>query len=231
MDFLLDLFFPPRCIFCSAILPQGGGRLCPSCTKNLPFVEDRKVLRKIGKYTCAVTFYYDDPVTQGIRALKFRSRQYRAHYFANYLAQTVAEHLGGEFDAVTYVPVHFVRRFRRGFDQSKLLAKATAEIWGVNLLSTLRKTRNNPPQSTVKDPEARRKNVQNAYSVIDPHAFRGKRLLLIDDVVTSGNTLIACADELLAAGAASVVCAALAGGHSEKNNGNLVYSPTIPGKK
>ena len=216
IDFLLDLLFPSRCISCGTVLPQGGGRLCSSCAKNLPFVEDSKVLRKIGKYTCAVTFYYDGPVTQGIHALKFRSRQYRANYFANYLAQTVAEHLSGKFDAVTFVPVHSLRRFRRGFDQSKLLAKATAEIWEVNLLSTLRKTRNNPPQSTVKDPEARRKNVQNAYSSIAPDTFQGKRLLLIDDVVTSGNTLIACADELLAAGAASVVCAALAGGHSEK---------------
>ena len=216
MEFLLDLFFPPRCIFCSTVLPQGGGHLCPSCAKNLPFVEDRNILRQIGKYTCAVTFYYDGPVKQGIRALKFRARKYRTAYFAEYLVQTAAEHLGGEFDTVTFVPVHFLRRLRRGFDQSRLLAEASAELWEVDLLTTLRKTRNNPPQSTVKDPEARRKNVQNAYAAIKPASLQGKRILLIDDVVTSGNTMIACADELLAAGAASVVCAALAGGHARK---------------
>ena len=213
---LLDFFFPPRCLFCGKVMPRTGDGLCESCAKNLPFIEDGKILRKIGKYTCAVTFYYEGVVQQGIRAMKFRSRRQRAARFAPYLAQTVAEHLGGEFDAVTYVPVHFLRRLHRGFDQSRLMGAAAAKIWDTKLLKTLRKTRNNPPQSTVKDPEERRKNVQNAYAAVNPEAFCGKRLLLIDDVVTSGSTLTACADELLAAGAASVVCAALAGGHPEK---------------
>ena len=213
---LLSLLFPPRCIFCGTVLPLGSGRTCAACAKNLPYVEDGNILRKTGKYTCAVTFYYEGVVQQGVRAMKFRGCPGRAAAFAPYLAQTVAEHLGGEFDAVTFVPVHFLRRFRRGFDQSKLIAEAAAKIWDTQLLETLQKTRNNRPQSSVKDPEARRKNVQNAYAAVNIEAFRGKRLLLIDDVVTTGSTLTACADELLAAGAASVVCAAFAGGHPEK---------------
>lgn len=212
---ILDFFFPPRCIFCGKVMSQTGSGVCEICAKNLPFVEEGKILRKIGKYTCAVTFYYEGVVQQGILAMKFRSRLHRAAHFAPFLARTVAEHLGGEFDAVTFVPVHFLRRWRRGFDQSKLLAKAAAALWDTKILPTLYKKRNNPPQSTVKGHEARRKNVQNAYTAIHPDSFRGTRLLLIDDVVTSGQTLIACADELLAAGAASVVCAALAGGHPE----------------
>ena len=215
-NFIFSLLFPPRCIFCGAVLPHGSGATCPTCAKNLPYVEDSNILRKIGKYTCAVTFYYEGTVQQGIRAMKFRGRRGRAARFAPYLARTVAEHLGGEFDAVTFVPVHFLRRVRRGFDQSKLIADAAAGIWDTKLLETLQKTRNNPPQSSVKDPEERRRNVQNAYTAVNIEAFRGKRLLLIDDVVTTGSTLTACADELLAAGAASVVCAALAGGHPEK---------------
>jgi len=217
-NFFLSLLFPPRCIFCGEVLPHGGGDTCPTCAKKLPYVEDGNILRQIGKYTCAVTFYYEDAVQQGIRAMKFRGRKNRAERFAPYLAQTVAEHLGGEFDAVTFVPVHFLRRVRRGFDQSKLIAAAAADIWDTKLLTTLRKTRNNSPQSSVKDPEARRRNVLNAYTAVNTEAFHGKRLLLIDDVVTSGNTLTACADELLAAGAASVVCAALAGGHPGKKH-------------
>ena len=215
-NLIFSLLFPPRCIFCGAVLPPGSGDTCAACTKKLPYVEDGNILRKIGKYTCAVTFYYEAAVQQGIRALKFRGRKNRAEHFAPYLAQTVAEHLGGEFDAVTYVPIHFLRHVHRGFDQTKLIAEAAADIWEVKLLKTLRKTRNNRPQSSVKDPEARRKNVQNAYTAVNIESFRGKRLLLIDDVVTSGSTLTACADELLAAGAASVVCASLAGGHAKK---------------
>ncbi len=211
----LDLLFPPKCIFCGAVMAHMGDGVCSACTKNLPFIEDGRILRKIGKHTCAVTFYYDGVVRDGIHAMKFHGRRARAERFAPFLARTVAEKLGGEFDAVTYVPIHPLRRIRRGYDQTLLLAEATARLWNVELGKNLRKIRNIPPQSLVKDPEKRRKNVQNAYAVPHPEQVRGRRLLLIDDVVTSGATLTVCADALLAAGAASVVCAALAGGHRE----------------
>ena len=214
LNTLLNIFFPPRCIFCGAVMAQGT--VCADCAKHLPYVKDDNILRTVGKYTCAVTFYYDGTVRSGIRAMKFRARRCRARQFAPYLAQTVAEHLGGEFDAVTFVPIHPIRRLRRGFDQSKLIAGAAAEIWEVKLFTTLRKIRNNPPQSSVKDPEERRRNVQGVYAAVNTADIAGRRFLLIDDVVTSGHTLMACADVLLAAGAQSVVCAALAGGREGK---------------
>ena len=78
-------------------------------------------------------------------------------------------------------------------------------------LPVLRKIRNNPPQSTVKTPAERRANVLGAYIVPQPQRAMGKRFLLIDDVVTTGSTMAACARCLMDAGAESVVCAALAG--------------------
>ena len=196
-------------------MPRSGDGLCTDCAKNLPYVNDGNILRKIGKYTCAVTFHYEGPVRDGIRALKFHGCEGRAARVAPYLAQTVAEHLAGEFDTVTYVPISFQRRIARGYDQSQLLASAAAALWGCKLEKTLRKVRNTPPQSSLKDPRQRRKNAQDAYRPLSPDRLRGKRFLLIDDVVTSGSTLETCADELLAAGAASVVCAALAGSSSK----------------
>lgn len=214
---LLDFFFPPKCIFCGAVMAHMGDGVCSSCAKILPFIEDGKILRKIGKHTCAVTFYYDGIVRDGIHAMKFHGKRSRAARFAPFLVRTAAEHLGGAFDAVTYVPVHPLRRFRRGYDQTLLLAGAAAKLWDAELEKTLRKTRNIPPQSLVESPAKRRQNVQNAYTVPNPERVRGRRFLLIDDVVTTGATLTVCADELLAAGAASVVCAALAGGHRENS--------------
>lgn len=213
---LLDIFFPPRCIFCGTVMASSAREVCPHCENHLPFCAEGDILRKIGNDTCAVTFYYDGVVQQGIRAMKFGAKRGRAKRFAPYLARTVAEQLGGTFDAVTYVPIHPLRRLRRGFDQTQLLAATAAEIWQVPLLTTLRKIRNNPPQSTVKHPQERRENVKNVYAAVQTSGFYGKRLLLIDDVVTSGQTLAACVRVLMAAGAQSVVCAALAGGHAEK---------------
>lgn len=213
----LDLLFPPRCPFCGTLLPIDSETICPDCKNNLPYIPSGKILRKVGNHTCAVTFYYEDMVRSGIRALKFSGRSARAKAFAPYLVRTVAEELGGAFDAVTYVPISIQRRFRRGYDQTELLARHTAAAWGVKAERTLRKMRNNPPQSGLKTLRERRENVQNVYALCRHADIAGRRFLLIDDITTSGSTMIICADLLLSAGAASVVCAALAGGHPETN--------------
>ena len=213
---ILDLLIPPRCAFCGAIMPRRDSGVCTACEKALPFRPEGKIVRKAEQFDCAVTFYYEDMVRTGIHAMKFRRRPQRTRVFAQYLAQTVAEELGGQFDAVTYVPVHPLRRLVRGYDQSRLLAEACARIWQVKTVKTLWKTRNNPPQSSVKTPAGRRANVLGAYRPRQSAAIAGTRFLLIDDVVTTGSTLSACAQALMLAGAQSVVCAALAGDRQQR---------------
>lgn len=211
---LLDLLFPPKCAFCGRLTQDSAG-LCPDCAGTLPFREEENVLVRIGEagHLCAVALYYEGAVKLGVRALKFGGHSWRAEVFARYIAQAAAEHLSGQFDAVTFVPVSPLRNFRRGFDQARLLAQGAAELWGVRAEATLRKVRHNRAQSSLEDPALRRKNVENAYIVPNPARVAGRRFLLIDDVCTTGSTMAACADKLLEAGAAGVVCAALAGGH------------------
>lgn len=212
---LLDLLFPPRCAFCGRLL-DGRGDVCPACEGTLPFRgEDALTAIGEGRYPCAVALYYDGPVREGVRALKFGGKSWRAKVFARYIAQTAAERLGGEFDAVTYVPVSALRNFRRGFDQARLLAEGAAGIWGARAEPALKKRRHNRAQSSLQKPEERRQNVRGVYAVPHPERVRGRRFLLIDDVCTTGSTMSAAADALMAAGAESVVCAALAGGHGK----------------
>lgn len=210
--FLLDLLFPPRCPFCGQLTESSRDPVCPGCKASLPRIPDKQVLRQVAGFPCTVTFYYEEPVKDGIHALKFGKKAWRAGFFGQYIAQSAAEHLSGQFDAVTFVPISRRRNIRRGFDQSRLLAEAAASLWGVKVIPTLRKTRHTVPQSTLSDPKARAANVLGAYQPIRPHQISGKRFLLIDDVLTTGSTLSACAGTLLAAGAQSVVCAVLAGG-------------------
>lgn len=219
---ILDLLFPPKCAFCGALIEKGD--VCEACENSLPFREEENMVRLIGDnhYPCAVAFYYDDMVEDGIKALKFSWKSWRAKVFARYIAQAAAERLGGEFDAVTFVPVSLLRNFERGFDQARLLAEETAGIWGVKTEPVLRKVRHTRAQSTLTDPVRRKQNVQGAYAVTRPDRVRGRRFLLIDDVCTTGSTMAAAADALLAAGAERVVCAALAGGRR---------SPTSPTDK
>ena len=99
---------------------------------------------------------------------------------------------------------------RQGYDQAFLLASAAAEALGEKAVATLRKARHNRAQSGLGEDAARRANVIAAYEVLDREAVRGRRVLLIDDIVTTGATLSECARTLLAAGAKEVVCAAAA---------------------
>ena len=210
---ILNIFFPKKCPFCGKLLTTAERNICDKCKTSLPYRPEGKVKQTLSGFDCAVTFYYEDMVKEGIRALKFHRIPTRAAAFAPYLAQTAAEHLSGEFDAITFVPISRWRNFTRGFDQSQLLAEETAKIWEAKAEKILVKVRNNPPQSSVKTPAQRRANVLGAYRVRRDANVRGRRFLLIDDVLTTGSTIGECAEVLLQAGAQSVVCLALAGGH------------------
>lgn len=206
----LDLLFPPRCAFCGGLLDDGDNGTCTKCAAALPLIDDAHVLHSGPFGQCAVTFWYEDMVRQGIHSLKFRGRHSAAPVFARYMAQTAAEQLGGQFDLVTYVPLSPKHLRARGFDQSRLLADGMAEVWGTRAVPTLRKIRENAVQSSLHRQEERRVNVLGAYEVIDPGLVAGRRILLVDDVLTTGSTMCACRDTLLLAGAERVVCAALA---------------------
>ena len=220
---LLDLLFPPKCAFCGRLVEEGD--VCAACAEALPFREGAASVQVIGegRYPCALAFYYEGPVRDGVRALKFGKKSWRARVFARYIAQTAAEELSGGFDAVSFVPVSLRRNFERGFDQARLLAEEAANIWGVKAEAVLRKDRHTRAQSSLKDAALRKTNVRGAYRVPHPERVRGRRFLLIDDVCTTGSTLSAAADALLEAGAAGVVCAVLAGGSRKRENSEELF--------
>ena len=202
---LLDLLFPVKCAFCGRVCSRG---VCEACERTLPRTE--LPLREGKGYgRCAVPLKYEGPVREALLRYKFHGGRGAAVGFGRLLGQCAAEELGGAFDTVTYAPASAKRRAARGYDQAYLLARETARHWDAEPLTLLRKTRDNPPQSGL-DAAARRGNVVGAYEACDPEKTEGKRVLLIDDVLTTGSTLSECVRVLRGAGAAEVVCACLA---------------------
>jgi ComF family protein len=116
---------------------------------------------------------------------------------------------GIQFDLVAPVPLHWLRRWRRGFNQSELLARAVALRCGIPVVRALRRGRATKAQAGLTN-AARRENVMRAFQVSRRHSVRGKRILLVDDVLTTGATAAACATVLKRAGAKSVTLLALA---------------------
>lgn len=205
IDAFLDLLFPPKCPFCQKIQDAPG--MCPACETSLPWIEETHSLRTLrGGLLCAAPLWYEGSVREAVRRFKFHGGVGAAGPLGKLIAQAAAERLSGEFDAVTWVPVSAKRLRQRGYDQSRLLAESACRLWGVEPERLLRKVRDNPAQSGLKSAEDRWRNTRGVYEAEGEPA--GKRVLLIDDVCSTGSTLVSAAETLLSAGAAGVVCAA-----------------------
>lgn len=209
LESLLDLLFPPKCPFCGKVQDTHG--ICGPCEKELPWTEGTDSLRRLsGGLRCAAPLWYEEKVRDGLLRLKFQGVSAAAGPMGELIARCAAEQFSGEFDMVTWVPVSRRRLRKRGYDQAELLAKSACRLWDTEPVRLLNKTANNPPQSGIQDAAARRANVLGVYEAVGPEKIQGKRVLLIDDICTTGATLTECARVLKDAGAADVVCAAVA---------------------
>ena len=211
--YLLDILFPPKCPFCGCVLDHPG--ICDACQTALPWIDDADALRELpGGARCAAPLWYRDLARKGLLRFKFQGGSAAADPLGALIVQCAAEHLSGEFDTLSWVPVSRRRLRERGYDQAQLLAQAAGRVWGVRPERLLEKVRDNPAQSGLEGAEARQENVRNVYQALP--AAAGKRILLIDDICTTGATLSECARVLTQAGAAGVVCAAAARTPREK---------------
>lgn len=211
LGFVLDLLFPPKCVFCGKVLDAGEDGLCARCQRELPWLTDGEA-ELTGEFfsLCAASLRYQDKVRDSVRRYKFKGRRGYHKLYGRLVAQCVHDHLAGRYDLITWVPLSPQRKKERGYDQAFLLASAAALELGEVAVETLRKKRNTDPQSGLTEDAQRRANVLGAYTSVDPELVAGKRVLLIDDVVTTGSTLSECARMLRTMGAEDVVCAALA---------------------
>jgi len=185
---MLDLLAPRRCGGCEAELPAGVIGFCEVCASLLEPSPDPRAV-----------YLYGGPLAEAIRKLKYRHRTELAEPLGRRLARGCAS-LAGEVDVVVPVPLHRRRLAERGFNQSALLARRVARSLGLPLRPrALRRLRDTPPQASL-DRADRAANVRDAFRARATEA----RVLLIDDVRTTGATLAACAEALTAAGAARV---------------------------
>jgi ComF family protein len=202
-ELALSLVAPPRCAAC------GGGAplrhvFCAGCART---IVARPAPRSEG---CAAVFIYGGAVARAVVRLKYDPRPELAAPLGDLLRRGVPLLCGYVPDVVVPVPLHPSRLVARGFNQAALLAAPVARELGATLLPrALVRTRDTPQQATL-DRRERLENVRRAFSARDARAVQGKRVLLVDDVRTTGATLLACEDALRAAGAREVRCLVLA---------------------
>ena len=211
---LIDLLFPPRCAFCGRVGVHG---ICKRCDQSLPWLTN-SLRVGAGFGSCAAPLPYEGAVREALLRFKFRGGQDAAEGLGLLTARCAAEHFAGDFELVTWVPVSEQRKKQRGYDQAYLIAREAARLWDAEPLPLLKKIRDNPAQSGLSA-EQRKANVLGVYEARNRERFAGKRVLIIDDIITTGATLSECARVLRDAGAERVlcVCAASAGVEYHKN--------------
>ena len=158
----------------------------------------------------AAGLWYETHVRNAVHGLKYREKQNYAWPLARVMTYAYQHKIGEECDLIAFVPTNPSTLRKRGYDQAQLLAEALSEMLDIPWVQALEKTRETQPMHGLK-PDARRANVLGAYRVCcQADLLRGKRVLLVDDILTTGSTLSECARMLKAAGTLRVygLCAA-----------------------
>ena len=220
---VLDIALPPLCAACRE--PVAGRGLCASCRSKLSFIT-RPYCERLGTpfvydpgpgilsmeaiadppsyHRARAAVHFDEISRALVHSLKYGDRLDLTPMMGRWLCQAGSELLG-EVDALIPVPLHWRRLWARRFNQSAVLAQNISAVAGVPLSTALRRARATPQQVGLSRAE-RARNMQGAFRV--PAAAKaevvGRRLVLVDDVLTSGATLDACAHALLRAGARQV---------------------------
>lgn len=201
---ILDLLSPPGCAACDAPI---GGRFvfCQACAEAV--LESPRT--RVAGVEVVAAGAYGGPLGDAIRRLKFSDRPDLARPLGE-LLRTAALRSRLKPDLVVPVPLHPGRLIERGYNQAALLARRVVRTVAAPLdLDGLVRIRSNGPQTNL-NAAARAANVRGAFHVRGRLAFAGLHVLLVDDVVTTGATLSACATALFAAGAATVAMLAVA---------------------
>lgn len=230
---LVSLFYPASCAACAHPV-DASEYLCPVCIARIsrvrfpfcakcsqPFpgaISDRFTCAncegRILHFETAVALYRSrGPVRKAIHDLKYGSQLYLRHLVGRWLADALEDPRLSDrrFDAIVPVPLHPTRKRERGFNQAELLANEVHQLSGIPLRDLLQRIRYTTTQ-TQFDRNERMENLKGAFRLRRGSNVQGCRVLLIDDVLTTGSTLSECAFVLKTAGAASVRAATAARG-------------------
>jgi len=206
---IIGFFFPHLCVICKDKLNENEQFICLDCLVQLPktnnwlekdnkpeqFFAGRFPFERIGSFA---HFVKGGSMQQIIHELKYRNNPQIGEFIGRICGNELksSDFLTG-IDYIVPVPLHSKRQKQRGYNQSLEVARGISETTGIPVnCDTLIRTINNISQ-TKNSRFDRWKNVENIFSVNDPEVFKGKHILLIDDVITTGSTLESCAKEVL----------------------------------
>ncbi|MDE6451297.1 MAG: ComF family protein [Odoribacter sp.] len=206
---LSDLIYPRVCEVCGKSLVRSERYLCTACLADFPFADQEYAADEdlLGQFECAcrperlsALFYYDkfSDYKKLVYLVKYHAYRELGFWLGRMLGEKIQS--GCRADCIVPVPLHRKRERKRGFNQALEIAKGINEILHLELMeNALVRVRNNVSQ-TGKNAAERLKNVENIFQLVTPEQFRGRHVLLVDDVITTGATIGACLHTIAAVG-------------------------------
>ncbi len=228
LEKFLDIFYPRKCMFCGEKLNNKGEYYCSKCYYKLPFVEENRCIvcgremysRQSICLPCQThkrnfdenfpVFLYVDEMASALKRYKFTGKMYYYKPFSEFIFETVKDKIS-DIDYIVYPPINRMTFYKRGFNQCELIAKELSAKSDIPYLkNAIIKVRQYKKQSLVKGKD-RYKNVKGAFKINSKYGelLKGKRILLIDDVLTTGATLDECSRILKKQGVFTVKCTTL----------------------
>ncbi len=200
---LVDVIFPRCCEVCGETLIEGEQVICLKCLMELPrtyihtndfnSIHERLASRVPINQAGAFFYYYRrNPYTRLIHKTKYNSLPFIGRYLAKiYTAEIKDDGFFDGIDLILPVPLHWFKQLRRGYNQSREIAQGITEITGIPIGDNLVASRSHSTQ-TRKNSYARWINAQSIYTIKHADELSGKHILLVDDVITTGATTLAC---------------------------------------
>lgn len=210
----LDFIYPPYCLICSSQLAENEKLICDNCWSHAPKIEQdfdlfNQIEIKLGDevyFSKVISAWEFSPTIQtAIHLLKYQNYKVLANRIGLFMAERLSKQsLPMDKTILIPVPLHKTRTRERGYNQSTLLCRVIAAETGFDysdrILKRVRYTQSQTKLSAVE----RAKNVENAFKVIYPEQIKNRLVILVDDVITTGSTMNACAKELIKHGAGDV---------------------------
>ena len=208
---LRDLFLPPTCPVCGRELAEGNRTVCSACRMAAPLTGfwrevDNPVVRKFWGLVPVVNasaflfFVHGNGYRELIHGFKYHGQWHQAYEMGQWYGGELARGgLYADVDTVVPVPLHIRKRLSRGYNQAEYIARGIAASLGVPVdTGSVKRHRYNPSQA-LKEHRDRWKNVDGIFSVAHPERLKGRHILLVDDVLTTGATITSCAEAVMAA--------------------------------
>lgn len=214
------LFFPERCPYCDKLI-EPCAIACDQCydevrRKHVP------ILGGVKGFRCVSTFVYDGRVRRIILRIKYHNRTALIPQIARLVAADIKEAYGDNaFDIITYVPMYKKDEKEREYNQSKLLAKSLSKLLAIPCRDILIKVKRTKKQHRLKYAE-RKTNLSGAFQLIDREPVIGQRILIVDDIVTSGQTLGNCCRVISRAKPSALCCATIASARNKYPESTII---------